>query len=375
MFFLRPILQNEIAGGLVLLASAVVALVWANSPLAPSYFAVLAIEGGGMCLSHWINDALMAVFFLLVGLEIKRELVVGQLATAKARALPGFAALGGMLVPALIFVAFNLSAAEHLRGWAIPAATDIAFSLGVLALLGSRVPTSLKVFLTALAILDDLGAVVIIALFYTATLSVLMIGLAALVVGALIALNLARVMRPWPYLILGVVLWYFVHQSGIHATIAGVLLALTIPLDKGRGDSLLPKLEHALQPWVAFIVLPIFGLANAGVSLAGLAGPSLVHPVTLGVALGLFVGKQVGVFASARIVVASGLASRPVGASWRQVYGVAILCGIGFTMSLFIGLLAFTAPELQDETKIGILVGSAVSAVVGWLVLRFTRAD
>lgn len=373
MFFLRPILQNEIAGGLVLLASAVVALVWANSPLATSYFAALKIEGAGMSLSHWINDALMAVFFLLVGLEIKRELVVGQLATAKARALPGFAALGGMLVPALIFVAFNLSSAEHLRGWAIPAATDIAFSLGVLALLGSRVPTSLKVFLTALAILDDLGAVVIIALFYTATLSVPMIGLAALVVGALIALNLARVMRPWPYLILGVALWYFVHRSGIHATIAGVLLSMTIPLDKARSDSLLPKLEHVLQPWVTFIVLPIFGLANAGVSLAGMSGSALLHPVTLGVALGLFVGKQAGVFASVRLVVASGLAARPVGASWRQVYGVAILCGIGFTMSLFIALLAFTSPELQDETKIGILVGSAASAVVGWLVLRFAR--
>jgi NhaA family Na+:H+ antiporter len=374
MFFLRPILKSEIVGGVALMASALVALVLANSPLAPAYFDALKAEAAGMSLSHWINDALMAVFFLLVGLEIKRELAVGQLATVKARALPGFAALGGMLVPALIFVAFNLASAEHLRGWAIPAATDIAFSLGVLALLGSRVPTSLKVFLTALAILDDLGAVVIIALFYTSTLSVLMIGLAALVVGALIALNLARVMQPWPYLILGIVLWYFVHKSGIHATIAGVVLALTIPIDKGRSDSLLPKLEQALQPWVAFIVLPVFGLANAGVTFRGIGWGALLHPVTLGVALGLFLGKQVGVFASARLVVASGLAALPAGASWRQVYGVAILCGIGFTMSLFIGLLAFTSPDLQDETKIGILVGSALSAVVGWLVLRFARA-
>jgi NhaA family Na+:H+ antiporter len=323
----------------------------------------------------WINDGLMAVFFLLVGLEIKRELVVGQLASWRDRALPGFAALGGMIVPALVYVAFNYDNAAAVRGWAIPAATDIAFSLGVLALLGSRVPLSLKVFLTALAILDDLGAVIIIAIFYTADLSPMMIGLAALTVGALVAMNASRVTVLWPYLILGVLLWYFVFESGVHATIAGVLLAATIPVQgsstAASESSPLYTLEHALAPWVAFIVLPIFGFANAGVALGGIGLQAIYHPVTLGSALGLFVGKQIGVFAGAWLTVRAGWAARPAGSTWAQVYAVAILCGIGFTMSLFIGLLAFTTDEFHDATKIGVLAGSVLSALVGWTILRF----
>ena len=375
MFFLRPIVQSEIGGGLVLMASAVVALLWANSPVGPSYFALLDLHIGDLSVLHWINDALMAVFFLLVGLEIKREVVIGQLSTAKARALPGFAAIGGMLVPALIYVALTFSSPEQLRGWAIPAATDIAFSLGVLALLGSRVPVSLKIFLTALAILDDLGAVLIIALFYTEGLSPLMIGLTALVVGALIALNLAKVSRVWPYLLLGVLLWYFVFLSGIHATIAGVLLALTIPNQPTASECPLRRLEHGLQPWVTFLVLPIFGLANAGVAFLGMDAEALLHPVTLGVALGLFIGKPIGVFGAVWLVVKAGLSARPANASWGQIFGISALCGIGFTMSLFIGLLAFASIELQSETKIGVLIGSTLSAILGYVFLRFSDSE
>ncbi|MEJ0013713.1 MAG: Na+/H+ antiporter NhaA [Bauldia sp.] len=360
-------IRSGAAGGIVLMASAALALVVANSPLAWAYFAALRAYLGPLSVLHWINDALMAVFFLLVGLEIKRELVVGQLASWKARALPGFAALGGMVVPALIYVALNAGSPETLRGWAIPAATDIAFSLGVLALLGDRVPASLKVFLTALAILDDLGAVVIIAVFYTADLSLLMLGLAALVLAALVALNVAGVRALWAYLVAGAVLWFFVLKSGVHPTIAGVLLAATVPIAGGT----LEKLEHLLQRRVAFLVLPLFGFANAGVALGASGLAALGHPVALGSAVGLFLGKQVGVFGGAYLTIRARLAAMPADATWRQVYGVAILCGIGFTMSLFIGLLAFTADTYHDATKIGVLAGSVASAIVGWLVLRF----
>ena len=369
--FLREFIQNEAAGGLVLMGSAALALAVANSPLAEAYFAGLEAHVLGLSILHWVNDALMALFFLLVGLEIKRELVVGQLAGWRDRALPGFAALGGMIVPALIYVAFNYDNPAAVRGWAVPSATDIAFSLGVLSLLGTRVPLSLKVFLTALAILGDLGAVVIIAVFYTAELHPVMIGLAALTVAALAVINASRVTALWPYVLLGLLLWFFVLQSGVHATIAGVLLAATIPV-KGKDDASSPlrQIEHALLPWVAFCILPIFGFANAGVSLGGLGLHALTHPVTLGSALGLFVGKQVGVFAGAWLTVKAGWAARPKAATWPQVYGVAILCGIGFTMSLFIGLLAFTSDEFHDATKIGVLAGSLLSALVGWIVLR-----
>ena len=373
---LRGLLTSAAGGGLVLMASAALAMVVANAPLSDAYFAALKAYLGPLSVLHWINDGLMAVFFLLVGLEIKRELLDGRLRTWPDRILPGFAALGGMLVPALVYAAVNWQSPDTLRGWAIPAATDIAFALGVLALLGSRVPVSLKVFLTALAIIDDLGAVIIIALFYTADLSLPMLGGAALTLAALSALNRAGVGRLWPYLALGLVLWGFVLLSGVHATIAGVLLALTIPLrlSIGKPDdptSPLHILEHALHPWSAFLILPIFGFANAGVSLAGFSPHMLLDPVTLGVALGLFVGKQIGVFGFVLAAVRFGWAQRPAGAGWLQVYGVALLCGVGFTMSLFIGLLAFAQrPELEAETKIGVLVGSLVCMAAGALVLR-----
>lgn len=374
----RSTLTSEAGGGLVLMASAVLALVVANSPLAERYFAVLQAKVGGLSVLHWINDALMALFFLLVGLEIKREMLDGRLRTWPDRILPGLAALGGMAAPALVYAAVNRHSPETLRGWAIPAATDIAFALGILALLGSRVPVSLKVFLTALAIIDDLGAVLIIALFYTADLSLPMLGGAAATLVVLYGLNRAGISRLEPYLVLGAVLWVFVLKSGVHATVAGVLLALTIPLrlSIGRPDdptSPLHRLEHALHPWSAYLILPIFGFANAGVSLAGFTPRMLLDPVTLGVALGLIVGKQLGVFGFVLAAVKLGLAQRPAGAGWMQVYGVSLLCGIGFTMSLFIGLLAFAdAPELEAETKVGVLAGSIACMAAGALVLLLT---
>ena len=378
---LRALLANEAAGGLVLMAAGVLALVVANSPLAPAYFGALKTYVLRLSILHWINDALMAVFFLLVGLEIKREMLDGQLRTWPDRALPGIAALGGMLVPALIYVAVNWGTPETLRGWAIPAATDIAFALGVLSLLGSRVPVSLKVFLTALAILDDLGAVLIIAVFYTADLSPVFLGGTLAVLGVLVGLNRSGVERLLPYLIVGVILWFLVLQSGVHATVAGVLLAMAIPLRRtpGRPEAsgcALIRLEHALQPWVAFLIVPIFGFANAGVSFAGMSASALAQPVPLGIALGLFVGKQLGVFAFAWGAIRAGLADVPAHATWAQLYGVAILCGIGFTMSLFIGLLAFpTSEALQDEVKIGVLTGSVLSALAGAALLRMSRSE
>ena len=375
---LRRFLDSEASGGLVLMGAAALALVVANSPAAPLYNGALRAYLGPLSVQHWINDALMAVFFLLVGLEIKREMLDGQLSTWPRRALPGIAAAGGMAVPAAIYLAFNIGDPATIRGWAIPAATDIAFALGVLSLLGNRVPVSLKVFLTALAILDDLGAVVIIALFYTAGISVLDLGLSAVVLALLVGLNRAGVMRLLPYLVLGAVLWVLVLRSGVHATIAGVLLALTIPLRPrpGRpddlGESPLHRLEHALQPWVAFAIVPIFGFANAGVSLIGLGLGALADNVTAGIALGLFLGKLVGVFGFAALTIRLRLADLPMGAGWGQLVGVSLLCGIGFTMSLFIGLLAFPDdPALQDRVKIGILAGSFISGIVGAVVLLF----
>ncbi|RVU15818.1 Na+/H+ antiporter NhaA [Methylobacterium oryzihabitans] len=372
---LRALLTSSAGGGLVLMASAVLALVVANGPAGDAYAHALHAYLGPLSLLHWINDGLMAVFFLLVGLEIKREFLDGGLRTWPDRALPGIAALGGMVAPALVYVALNLGTPATLRGWAIPAATDIAFALGVLALLGPRVPVSLKIFLTALAILDDLGAVLIIAAFYTADLSLPMLGLAAGIVAMLAILNRTGQRNLGPYLVLGAALWFAVLRSGLHATVAGVVLALAIPLraSPGRPDdahSPLHRLEHALQPWVAYAILPVFGFANAGVSVAGLGADALLAPVTLGVAAGLFLGKQVGVFGGVWLAVRLGLAPRPAGASWRHVYGVALLCGIGFTMSLFIGGLAFAGmPELEAETKLGVLAGSLLSTIAGALVL------
>ena len=379
---LRSFLDSEAAGGLVLMAAAALALVVANSPLAPAYFGALHAHIGPLSASHWINDGLMAVFFLFVGLEIKRELLDGQLSTWPRRALPGIAAAGGMAVPALIYAAFNWGDPATLRGWAIPSATDIAFALGVLSLLGPRVPASLKVFLAALAILDDLGAVAIIAVFYAGDLSLSDLGLAAAALAALAALNRFGVSRLSPYMLVGALLWFFVLRSGVHATIAGVALALTIPLRlaPGRPDDVagspLHRLEHRLHGWVAFGIVPLFGFANAGVSFAGVTADALLAPLTLGVALGLLVGKLVGVFGAAALAIRAGLADVPMGASWSQLVGVALLCGIGFTMSLFIGLLAFADdPALQDEVKIGILLGSGLAGLLGWAVLRVAPRD
>ena len=374
---LRSLLDGQASGGLILMAAAALALIVANSPLASAYFGALKAYLGPLSVLHWINDGLMALFFLLVGLEIKREVLDGQLSSWSRRVLPGVAALGGMVVPALIFLAFNADDPATARGWAIPAATDIAFALGVLSLLGSRVPTSLKVFLTALAIIDDLGAVVIIALFYSADLSIPHLAGAGVALVALIALNRLGVTRLLPYVLLGAALWWLVLGSGVHATIAGVLLALTIPLrmTPARPDDMehspLHRLEHGLHPWVTFAIVPVFGFANAGVSFAGLSPDILTADLTLGVALGLLVGKLVGVFGSAWLLIRLNVADAPAGAGTLQLLGVSLLCGIGFTMSLFIGLLAFAGdPLLQEEVKIGILGGSILAGLLGWGVLR-----
>ncbi len=369
---LADFLKDEAAGGYVLMAAAALALIVANSPLAGAYFGALHIELGPLSAHHWINDGLMALFFLLVGLEIKREVLDGQLSRPADVLLPGAAALGGVALPAAIYLAFNAGHAESLAGWAIPSATDIAFALGVLALLGPRVPASLKVFLTAIAIMDDLAAIVIIAVFYTAQLHLLALAGAGGVLLILIALNRLKVLSLWPYLLLGLVLWVLVLKSGIHATLAGVALALTIPL-RADARSPLHRLEHALHKPVAFVVTPLFGFANAGLSFAGIGLSALLDPVPLGVALGLFVGKQLGVFGVAFGLIRMGWARLPRGASFSQLYGVAVLCGVGFTMSLFIGALAFKAPRLIDETKIGVLAGSLASALLGLLILRLAR--
>ncbi|MFT8243111.1 Na+/H+ antiporter NhaA [Roseomonas sp. BN140053] len=374
---LRNFLDKEASGGLVLMGAAAFALVVANSPLRFAYAEALHLSLGPLSLSHWINDGLMAVFFLLVGLEIKREMLDGQLSTWSRRALPGIAAAGGMAVPAVIYAALNWHDPATLRGWAIPTATDIAFALGVLSLLGPRVPVTLKVFLTALAIIDDLGAVLIIALFYSGDLSFPDLAAAAAVLVVLAALNRAGVRRLSPFLLLGLVLWVFTLRSGIHATIAGVALALCIPIRTTPGTpdtaegSPLHLLEHVLHKPVAFLIVPLFGFANAGVSFVGLDPSVLLQPLTLGVAGGLLLGKVVGVFGSAGLAIRLGLADLPAGASWPQLFGVALLCGIGFTMSLFIGLLAFADdPLLQDEVKLGILGGSVLAGLAGWAVLQ-----
>jgi Na+:H+ antiporter, NhaA family len=366
---LRSLLRSEAGGGLVLMGAAALALIVANSPLSGAYFSALKTYIGPLNLLHWINDLLMAVFFLMVGLEIKREFLDGQLASPRRRVLPGLAALGGMVAPALIFLAINWSG-EGMRGWAVPVATDIAFALGVLALMGRRVPVSLRIFLTALAIIDDLLAVMIIAIFYTAGLEFLWLLAAVAVTAALVGLNLARVQSLLPYLALGGLLWTFTFLSGVHATIAGVVLALTIPIRCSPGcpddaESPLHRLEHAIQPWVAYAIVPIFGFANAGVSLVGVGFGALLEPIALGVALGLFVGKQIGVFGVTWLAIRLRLGDMPEDATTRQLYGVSLLCGIGFTMSLFIGLLAFPTEALQDQVKIGVLAGSFLSALVG----------
>lgn len=378
--------QLEAASGIVLMVCAVVALIWANSPLASSYTALWDLPFGFRTAGYelekplllWLNDGLMAVFFFLVGLEIKREFDGGELASARSAALPVAGAAGGIAVPALIYAGFN-AGGPGAAGWAIPMATDIAFALGVLALVGSRAPLGLKVFLAALAIIDDLAAVLVIALFYTGELGLTALGIAGGALLLMAVLNRARVGTPWPYLLLGIVLWFAILESGVHATIAGVLAALTIPHDTGgRSDdapdgsepTLLERVEHGLQPWVAFGILPLFALANAGVAFPGDVASAARSPVVAGVFLGLVIGKPVGVLAFSWIAVRSGLAVRPDGVTWRHLHGTAWLCGIGFTMSLFIGGLAFGSGTDLELSKLAILAASLVAGLCGWLLIR-----
>lgn len=375
---LRDFLKEESAGGIVLMVSALFALILANSPISSAYFGFfqtpVALTVGGSGIDKpallWINDGLMALFFLLVGLEVKREVLSGQLSSWEQSSLPLFAALGGMALPALIFLGINWTTPANLNGWAIPAATDIAFALGVLALLGKRVPVALKALLLAIAVIDDIGAIAIIALFYTPGVEVTMLAWAGVVLVLLALLGRARISSSIPYLILGAVLWVLVLKSGVHATLAGVALAMTIPLHDRSGGAVLERMEHALHPWIAFLVIPIFALANAGVSLQGLQLGDLIAPLPLGIALGLLLGKQLGILGFAWAAVSCGIAKLPAGVSWRQVYGLSMIAGIGFTMSLFIGNLAFGDPALIDQVKIGVLSGSLLSAIGGVLILR-----
>jgi NhaA family Na+:H+ antiporter len=386
---LRQFLDSGAAGGIVLMAAAALALIVANSPWGEAYEHLLHAEIGPtlseklgpMTVHLWINDGLMAIFFLLVGLEIKREFVDGRLSTWERRRLPVIAAFAGMALPAAFYLVLTRDVEGLTAGWAIPAATDIAFAIGVLALLGSRAPTSLKLFLTTVAIADDLGAVAIIAVAYTANINTLALGSAAGIWFVMYAMGKSGVRPLWPYLIGAALLWYAVLLSGVHATVAGVLAAVTVPLIHTPGapdaeDSPLHRLEHGLVRWVAFLVVPLFGFANAGVSLAGMGLDELFAPLPLGIAAGLFLGKQLGIFAAVWLSVRFGLATKLRGASWLQIYAVAVLCGIGFTMSLFIGALAFPGdPERIEEAKIGVLAGSFLSAIVGYLLLRLAPVN
>ncbi len=373
---MREFIESEATSGFILMAAAAIALAVANSPISADWFRFLHLKLGPMSLSHWVNDGLMAIFFLLVGLEIKREILDGQLSSWERRILPGVAAIAGMAAPALIFLFVNRSAPANQSGWAVPAATDIAFALGVLAILGRHVPGSLKPFLTAVAVLDDLGAVIIIALFYTATIAGGPLLAAAGLTAMLFALNRLRVVQLWPYLLTGAALWTAVLQSGVHATVAGVVTALFIPLDSSPASpdersSPLHRLEHALNPWVAYGIVPVFGLVNAGVDLHGMTVSILHDPLPLGIALGLFLGKQLGIFAACKSMTAFGWAERPLHTNDWHLYGISVLCGIGFTMSLFIGGLAFGDGGARDDlVKLGVLMGSVAAAVVGAVLLR-----
>jgi len=384
--FLEEFIKKETSAGILLIFVTILALLLSNSPFAGFYESFLhipiEIRIGSLQIDkhlyHWVNDGLMAVFFLLIGLEVKREVFEGQLSSWSQAALPGIAAIGGMLVPALFYIAFNYNDATALKGWAIPTATDIAFALGVLSLLGKRVPVSLKIFLMALAIIDDLGAIVIIALFYTADLSTLAISVAAASLVILIIMNRLGVTRKAAYILIGTVLWVSVLKSGVHATLAGVALAFTIPLGlkkNGVEINLSKSLEHDLHYWVAFFILPVFAFVNAGIDIRGISLPSMTDSVPLGIALGLFLGKQIGVFSFSWIAIKSGFASLPKDSNWMQLYGVSILTGIGFTMSLFIGSLAFPNDQLYQYTdKLAILVGSFAAGIIGYLVLLFSRS-
>ena len=378
----RWFFRLEAASGLLLLISAILALIISNSDLSVYYFDILkthisiGTENFGLDLSilHWINDVLMCIFFFIVTLEIKREFIHGELSSPKQASLPIIAAIGGMAVPAIIYVIINFETGNTLRGWAIPSATDIAFSIGVLSLLGKRVPVSLKIFLMALAIIDDLGAIIIIAFFYSTKLQYIYLILMLGSFLALLIINKFGVKKFMPYLFIGILLWYFTHESGIHSTISGVLLALSIPHRVHEKDfSLLLKLEHFLSPYVAFGIMPLFALANAGVSLEGISMNTFMKPVPLGILCGLFFGKQIGVFLFSIISIKLKIAQMPNNSNWLNFYGVGILTGIGFTMSLFVGNLAFVEnTQYLDGVKIGVLAGSLLSTLVGYFILLLT---
>ncbi|MEM6901976.1 MAG: Na+/H+ antiporter NhaA [Pseudomonadota bacterium] len=390
--FIKDFLKTEAAGGIILMITAAVALIISNSALSGAYtglldtkitFAIAGLVNIDKPLLLWINDGLMAIFFLLVGLEIKRELLIGELSSWKKSSLPVFTAIGGMAIPAAFYVAVNWGNPDTINGWAIPAATDIAFALGILALLGSRAPASLKIFLLALAILDDLGAITIIAVFYTEDVKMQALAVAGVSLVVLAALNLSGVKRLTPYMLVGLILWTAVLKSGVHATLAGVALAFCIPLKSKtdvdtdaitKHDSPLESLEHTLHYFVAFVVLPVFAFANAGVSLAGLEPAALLEPVPLGILLGLFFGKQVGVVGFGYLAIKTKIATLPEGVNWWQFYGVSMLAGIGFTMSLFIGNLAFSDPALATDVRLGVLSGSILSAICGYMILRLAGA-
>ena len=376
---IQEFIRLETSGGIILMIAAIFAMIIANSPLATAYDAILGtyikVGIGSFEIAKpailWINDGLMAIFFFLVGLEIKREVLAGELSSFDKAILPVMAAIGGMAVPGLIFAIINWGTPENLNGWAIPTATDIAFALGILALIGSRAPVALKIFLLAIAIIDDLGAIVIIAVFYTSQLSINALTISMLGFAVAIVLNRMGIQRTAPYLLVGIVMWVFVLKSGVHATLAGVLIALTIPLkSKNEDEALLYKMEHGLHPWVAFLILPIFAFANAGVNFTGIGIDDLLQPLTLGIAVGLFLGKQIGVFLATWIGVKSGIARLPENVTWRHVYGVACLTGVGFTMSLFIGSLAFGDADEMNAVRLGVVLGSVLSGLFGYVLLK-----
>lgn len=372
---IRDFFKMESAGGILLVIAAAIAMVIANSAMGEGYQAFLHTYVFGMSVSHWINDGLMAVFFLLIGLEVKRELLEGALKSRETAIFPAIAAVGGMLAPALIYVAFNFNDPAAIQGWAIPAATDIAFALGIMALLGKRVPVSLKVFLLALAIIDDLGVVVIIALFYSSDLSTIALTIGFIMTGVLFMLNAKHVTKLSIYLVAGLILWIAVLKSGVHATLAGVVIGFAIPLKGNKGEhSPLKHLEHALHPYVAFAILPVFAFANAGISLQGVSLAGLTSMLPLGVALGLFLGKPLGIFSFSWAAVKLGVAKLPEGINLKHIFAVSVLCGIGFTMSIFISSLAFgQANEAYDTyARLGILMGSTTSALLGYSLLRLS---
>ncbi len=382
-----PMMKNfvrlEAFAGILLGLAAIFALILVNSPASGLYDLILSTKitvkvgdfGISKALLLWINDGLMAIFFLLVGLEIKREILEGQLSSAKKFALPAFAALGGIIAPAIIYLTINNGVAANANGWAIPTATDIAFALGVIMLLGSRVPMGVKVTLVAIAILDDLAAISIIAIFYTSKLSFAALAFAAFILAILLILNLRNVTARAPYMILGVILWIAVLKSGVHATLAGVAVALMIPMRGDGGFSPLKKLEHALHPWVAYLILPVFAFANAGIPLIGLGMDDLLAPLPLGIALGLLIGKPIGVMTLSFIAIKIGLASLPENTNWMQYFGMAILTGIGFTMSLFIGSLAFDDLSMQNAVRMGVLVGSILAGIIGATILSISSKN